>query len=237
MPGNRPCPPGCDCWKHAPRSYSSANSCAPGCTCSRHRTQACPVGCTCKRHRGGVNLSPAEKVERRNKRRKEAREADPEKFRAWERKGARAYRDANREEINEKKRARRASSPDRGRDERRFARHGLRPGDYAQLWEEQAGCCCYCGDELPREPKKVHVEHDHICCAPGFSCSLCRRGLACSDCNHVLGQARDDPDRLERIAANLRRLKAEVRGRIAMAPVQGELFSNVIPLERREAAG
>ena len=93
------------------------------------------------------------------------------------------------------------------------------------MLDSQQGRCCYCERPLPDNPKLVHLDHDHSCtCGPKKSCPSCQRGLACQACNNAVGAGGDDPDRLERIAANLRRLKAEARERINGQPVQGELI-------------
>lgn len=91
----------------------------------------------------------------------------------------------------------------------------MTPEEWDALWGSQAGRCCYCQDPLSTtDRKKVHVDHDHTCCPPGRSCDKCRRGLACHNCNLVVGNALDDPDRLERVAANLHRLKDAVLARL-----------------------
>lgn len=104
--------------------------------------------------------------------------------------------------------------------DRLFINHGLRPEYWAAMWEAQGGCCYLCGDEMTG---RVVVDHDHGCCPDRNSCSFCRRGLACDSCNVLIGYALDDPDRLERIAANLRPVLAATRARIATKPLQGQL--------------
>jgi hypothetical protein len=47
---------------------------------------------------------------------------------------------------------------------------------------------------------KVHVDHDHACCAKATSCGKCIRGLLCSACNTALGMLRDDPRRISGLA-------------------------------------
>jgi hypothetical protein len=69
---------------------------------------------------------------------------------------------------------------------------------------EQRGLCAICcksiiGYEYFSSGKKrllCHVDHDHNTKAV--------RRLLCSDCNHLLGKAKDDPDILEAAAAYLR---------------------------------
>lgn len=104
--------------------------------------------------------------------------------------------------------------------------HGISTEVLAAMWEAQGGRCCYCERPLPpADSRQVHVDHDHSrTCGPKRSCRHCQRGLACQNRNFVVGNAGDDPDRLEVIAANLRRLRDEARDRIARKPVQGELI-------------
>ena len=86
------------------------------------------------------------------------------------------------------------------------------------MWDAQGGQCYLCGDQLSREA--TVVDHDHDCCPPKKSCAFCRRGLACHLCNTSIGLQHDDPDRLVRIAANLRAALATVAQRQTVRPVQ-----------------
>ena len=52
--------------------------------------------------------------------------------------------------------------------------------------------CYLCGDPLPAG-KDTHIDHDHACCPAGKSCPFCRRGLACSRCNRIIGAVDDNP--------------------------------------------
>lgn len=165
---------------------------------------------------------------------------DPAKRREWRR----TYDAENREQINARMRQYRQENPVRfaspaaaerervrsrtymqanGRAIRRKNRHGMRPEDWAQMWDEQQGRCYLCGDPLGSDGRRIHIEHDHTCCPHGKSCACCRRGLACEPCNHVIGNANDDPERLRRIADSLERTLAVVRPRIAAKAQQSEL--------------
>lgn len=142
------------------------------------------------------------------------------------------WRAANRQKLNEQERVRRARDPERYREQQRARRarnrervreqnqrgrawstHGMRPGDWAAMWDAQAGRCYLCGEQLSEG--KVDVDHDHSCCGPKRSCRICRRGLACRRCNSVAGYASDDPDLLQQIADNLRVAKRVVAARMA----------------------
>jgi Recombination endonuclease VII len=131
---------------------------------------------------------------------------------------------ANRERAAEISRKWREENPDKVRENmRRWRaaggsphRHRLEATD--MLWREQGGRCYLCKQEIPRED--AVLEHDHRCCPRLKFCDLCVRGVACQRCNHVVGHAGDDPDRLELIARNLRAKLAEVDERLAAKPEQ-----------------
>ena len=156
-------------------------------------------------------------------------ESDPERIRKMRREQRRRYVAANRERVNaaarDQQRQQRQADPDLTWMRGLKQRHGLRPEDWAALIAAQDGRCCYCERPLPEDRTKIHIDHDHTCtCGPDKSCISCRRGIACHHCNAIVGRADDDPDRLERVAANLRHLGADARRRINGKPAQAELF-------------
>jgi hypothetical protein len=145
---------------------------------------------------------------------------DPERRRAYRTE----YRKQNRDKINAQSRSWRARHPEkvsewnaRDRDKNRMSQmrrnHGMEPGDWAALWESQDGCCYLCGSALV--DGKIHIDHDHSCCGSKRSCLICRRGLSCGLCNHAIGMAADDPDRLRRMADALEMAKRGVVARMA----------------------
>ena len=156
------------------------------------------------------------------------RAADPEKYREQLRESYRRRRSADPEKVGEqyreRSRRRRAAVPEKVRDQtregtRRYRtahpeqarngglrrKHGLYPEDWHVLWTAQDGCCWLCGEPLPDDPAKVHIDHDHRCpsCGPKTSCRSCRRGLAHGSCNTAIGLLGEDPDKLQRIADSL----------------------------------
>lgn len=109
---------------------------------------------------------------------------------------------------------------------------GMTPEAWAALWVAQDGRCYLCGDELERGKKNrrgPHIEHDHSCCGPHKSCRVCRRGLACADCNGAIGYAHDDPARLRRIADALEAAKAAFAVRKAAADEASEQLMLELP--------
>lgn len=87
--------------------------------------------------------------------------------------------------------------------------HGMTPEDHEAMVVAQGSLCYLCGDILKFEregrARQAYIDHDHRCCPAQRSCASCRRGLACPGCNYIIGFARDDPERLMRIASNLKK--------------------------------
>jgi hypothetical protein len=138
------------------------------------------------------------------------RERDRERGRTPQRKASksawwREYYAANRDAYSAK-----------DRERRRRDHHGMQPEDWTRMWAAQGGRCYLCGEELALE--QAHVDHDHGCCPKGWSCQICRRGLACLHCNTAIGSARDDPARLRRMADALEAAQAVVNERKLAGP-------------------
>lgn len=96
---------------------------------------------------------------------------------------------------------------------------------WATFWDEQRGLCYLCGDPLSTDSyRDIHVDHDHTCCPKGRTCEFCRRGLACTRCNKLIGAAEDNPELLRKIADNLEPVLIRVRARIATKNQQDTLW-------------
>ena len=138
--------------------------------------------------------------------------SDPDRYRR--------YRAAHRDEISRRQKQRRAAKKDQIREQsRRYRaanqnkikaerprqhaarRHKLTPLAWASRWHAQDGRCYLCGEVM--DEGKAVVDHDHRCCQGKNSCWICQRGLAHQDCNLLIGLARDDPQRLRRIADSI----------------------------------
>ena len=92
------------------------------------------------------------------------------------------------------------------------------PEQWLALYTEQAGRCYLCGEPIPNDRTLVALDHDHRCCPRHRSCPRCRRGLAHPVCNSIAGLARDNPDRLRLIAANLDTARARVTAALDAEP-------------------
>lgn len=144
--------------------------------------------------------------------RKRYRQRNPEKTRAYNQ----AYQQRNREALRAYHRRKYLENREARLAYDKFARHGLRPDQWAALYAEQSGQCYACGNELGTG-RQVAVDHDHSHCGPRNSCSACRRGLACMDCNIAFGHVHDDPARLRRMADALEAAQRGVDQRKAAA--------------------
>lgn len=62
----------------------------------------------------------------------------------------------------------------------------------------------------PQEEFKIAfaIDHDHGCCLGKKSCGNYIRGLLCTDCNLLLGSAKDNPEVLTRLASYLTNLNS-----------------------------
>lgn len=91
-------------------------------------------------------------------------------------------------------------------------RHHASPEFMLAVMSDQT--CGICGVELVGTTKDakgkyrsaINMDHDHACCQRQVSCGKCLRGILCAACNRGLGFFGDDPERLNRAAAYLRRV-------------------------------
>jgi hypothetical protein len=154
-----------------------------------------------------------------------------------------AWKKLNRARLNDYQRTWKAGNPDRpeqlakqrarhrqyraqNREQdnayRLCRRHGFSADDKAAMWQAQDGRCYLCGQEMI--PGREHVDHDHSCCPRDRSCGICRRGLACKECNVAIGHAGDDPERLRRMADALEAAQLAFKARVAATSIAEPLF-------------
>lgn len=168
---------------------------------------------------------PAKEKERQERRKQRYRE-DPE-FRARQQERVRLWAAANPERQRELERRWAAANPDRvlaasrryheknpqkSRLTHLWRKHRLRPGDVAEIWEQQNGKCYLCQE--PLDLAEARVDHDHRCCPQNESCGTCRRGLVHNGCNVSIGHSGDSPERLRRWADNLESAQRAVTERL-----------------------
>jgi Recombination endonuclease VII len=108
------------------------------------------------------------------------------------------------------------------RGETLWQKHRLRPADLAAMRESQDNRCYLCGGELSQS--NWRIDHDHRCCPPLKSCSRCRRGIACNNCNLAIGFVADDPSRLRRMADALEAASLAVESRMKSHPAQAAMW-------------
>lgn len=65
-----------------------------------------------------------------------------------------------------------------------FRNFGITLEQYDKILEKQSGGCKICGTKTPRGKGRFSVDHDHL--------TGKIRGLLCNNCNHVLGNAKDN---------------------------------------------
>lgn len=87
-----------------------------------------------------------------------------------------------------------AKSPERRRVIRLRGVYRITPQRFDEILESQEGKCAICRVVLDSKSHrtKPHIDHDHACCPSGRSCGGCVRGLLCTNCNSMLGKARDN---------------------------------------------
>lgn len=81
-------------------------------------------------------------------------------------------------------------------------KYGLTIDQYEAMEAAQGGVCAICGG-LNLNGRRLSIDHDHSCCPGNRSCGECVRGLLCSKCNFILGNADDNAERLRAAASYL----------------------------------
>jgi hypothetical protein len=68
--------------------------------------------------------------------------------------------------------------------------YGITIDDWNEMFEEQQGRCAICDKHQSNEPMRLHVDHNHTTGQV--------RELLCSNCNRMLGCAKEDTEILEK---------------------------------------
>jgi len=129
---------------------------------------------------------------------REARKADPERFREYYR---RRY-EKNREQILEQNRAWALANPDKVRAIKLRHDYGTTPEEVDQKLLDQGGLCAICQVDLEQI---VQHNKDGTVRGTGICIDHCHetgkvRGIICSGCNKGLGCFKDDPARMRAAA-------------------------------------
>lgn len=69
---------------------------------------------------------------------------------------------------------------------------GITMEEYERILVAQGGGCKLCGKTPEENGKMLAIDHDHSCCNNIKTCGNCVRGLLCTDCNLMLGLAKDN---------------------------------------------
>lgn len=215
MPGRVKCQPGCDCEKHSrPRMSLEERRAAARVAASKHY----------EAHREEI-------LGRQRQQRRDPVTGEAKRARERARRAAMTEEERARERAMARDWYRRnpRSNAENVRQHLRH-RYGLTPERCAEMLAAQDGCCYLCGEPLPEDTKKIHIDHDHACCRGSRSCGDCIRGLACEGCNTGIGCFGDDPERMRRVADQLEAANARAAAQRAAKPVQAELPLNVTPI-------
>ncbi len=82
-------------------------------------------------------------------------------------------------------------------------KHGITTEFYRTMLKAQNSACAIC--RQPAKNERLTIDHDHRCCAGGWSCGCCIRGLLCRRCNGGLGCFSDNPVLMKKAIAYLER--------------------------------
>lgn len=62
---------------------------------------------------------------------------------------------------------------------------------YNEIFKSQNSVCAIC-KQPPKDGERLNVDHDHACCPGEKTCGKCIRGLLCRNCNHGIGNFKDN---------------------------------------------
>lgn len=108
---------------------------------------------------------------------------------------ARKWAKANPQKVKASQQAYIKANPDIPRGGQYRRKYGITIADYDQMLEDQGGVCKICGTDTPGARGRFHIDHCHT--------TGNVRGLLCNNCNHLLGNAQDNPKTLANAIAYL----------------------------------
>jgi len=73
-----------------------------------------------------------------------------------------------------------------------ISKHGISESQYLDILNAQNESCAICQKHHLFFKRGLYIDHDHLCCPSSHSCGKCVRGLLCSSCNFLIGNAVDD---------------------------------------------
>lgn len=106
----------------------------------------------------------------------------------------REYHRRNKDKINARNKLARAENPEKYREKHYQYNYGMSLADRDALFADQGFCCAVCGTDKPgcKVGWGWHIDHCHR--------SGEVRGIVCHHCNTALGNAKDSPDILRKLA-------------------------------------
>lgn len=138
-----------------------------------------------------------QKNSRASERTKEWQQKNHEQYLAY----LKEYRKKNKVKLRLARRAVALANPDRELGWK-LKKYGITVEDYRSMLASQSGVCAICGGPPTgnhSQNRPYHVDHDHLTGKV--------RGLLCTNCNILIGQAKESPERLEKAIAYLRNAK------------------------------
>jgi len=102
---------------------------------------------------------------------------------------------------------------------------GITEKEHDAMLASQGDKCAICGRDrnTAKHVRRFHIDHDH---ATGYV-----RGILCANCNHLLGDAHDNPDVLRKAADYLEAAKKKERNN--NAELSGSLSCHGVPTVRQ----
>lgn len=106
----------------------------------------------------------------------------------YKRKESNRYRSDCKDCFNKERRSQ--ATPESDRRKFLWQKYKLTPEQWDQRLKAQDSRCAICKRKEPTK-KGWQMDHDHRCCPKSRTCGKCLRGILCSPCNTLIGQARE----------------------------------------------